>query len=82
MRVPPVPPPDVERDGHHGVEDDDVGPEGEEAREGSVDTIQPGEEGREHRALLVLPDTVPHRQDRAHERQEAKDLVRGDSHMG
>ena len=47
MRVPPVPPPDVERDGHHGVEDDDVGPEGEEAGEAGVNSFLSGQVDRE-----------------------------------
>lgn len=39
--------PDIEGDGYDGVEDDNVGPEGEEGGEGSVDTVLSGQEGRE-----------------------------------
>lgn len=67
--------PDVERNGHHRVEDDDVGPEGEEGRETSVDPRFTREEGCEHRALLHLPDCIADGQSGAHGRQETKNLM-------
>lgn len=39
--------PDIEGDGYDGVEDYDVGPEGEEAGEGGINSPLSGQEGRE-----------------------------------
>ncbi len=66
--------PNIERDGHHGVEDDDVGPECEEGREDSTVAILSGQEDHELRAFVQLPEAVSYRQDEAHEGQETKNL--------
>jgi len=58
--------PDVERNRHQRVEDDDVGPEGEEGREGGAGILVAREEDREHRALPHLPDGVADSQNGAH----------------
>lgn len=76
----PLPPalPHIERDGHHSVEDDDVGPEGEEAREeGTVHPLVPGQVDLEADAHLVLPDGIANGQDHSHAHQEPKDLETG-----
>lgn len=73
----PLPPalPHIERDGHHSVEDDDVGPEGEEAREeGTVHPLVPGQVDLEADAHLVLPDGIANGQDHSHAHQEPEDL--------
>lgn len=58
--------PDIERYGHDGVEDDDVGPEGEEAREkGTVHRLIPRQVDLEARPNLVLPDGIANGQDRS-----------------
>lgn len=73
-----LPLPHIERDGHHGVEDDDVGPEGEEAGEDSaVHPLVPGQVDLEADAHLVLPDGVADGQDHPHAHQEPKDLGTG-----
>ena len=66
--------PNIERDGHHSVEDDDVGPECEEGGESSIVAILSGQEDHELRAFVQLPEAVSDRQDGAHESQEAKNL--------
>lgn len=66
--------PDIERNGHHGVEDDDVWPEREEGRESSVAAVLPRQEDRELGAFVLLPEPVSYRQDGAHEGQDAEDL--------
>lgn len=71
--------PDVEGYGHDGVEDDDVGPEGEEAGEkGTVHRLVPGQVNLEARPDLVLPDGVADGQDHPHADQEPKDLGGGE----
>lgn len=66
--------PDIERDGHHGVEDDDVGPECEEGGEACIVAILSGQEDRELWAFIQLPDVVSNRQDGAHEGQKTENL--------
>lgn len=66
--------PNIERDGHHGVEDDDVGPECEEGGESSIIAILPRQEDCELWALPHLPEPVSYRQDGAHDGQETKNL--------
>ena len=68
--------PDIEGNRHHGVEDDDVGPEGEEGREHEiVHRGVPGEVALKQGAHLLLPHGIAHCQDHAHTHQEAEDLV-------
>lgn len=74
MVIPHTLLPNIERDGHHGVEDDDVGPEREEGREGSIVAILSWQEDRELRAFAQLPEAVSYCQDEAHEGQENKNL--------
>lgn len=52
--------PDIERDGNNGVEDDDIGPEGEEGGENSIVAVLPRQEDCEVRALVHLPEPVSH----------------------
>ena len=66
--------PNVERDGNHRVEDDDVGPEGEEGGETGIGAVLPRQEDGELGALVLLPEQVSYRQDGAHEGQEAENL--------
>lgn len=66
--------PDIERDGHHSIEDDDVGPEREEGRERSFVAVLPRQEDHELSAFVHLPEPVPYGQDGAHEGQNTKDL--------
>lgn len=66
--------PDVKGDGHHGVEDDDVRPEGEEGGETSADAVFPRQEDGEPGPFVGFPDVVSNGQNEAHEGQEAKDL--------
>lgn len=44
--------PNIKRNGHHSVEDDDVGPEGEESRETSGVSILPRQEDGEVGAFV------------------------------
>lgn len=66
--------PNIKRDGHHGVQDDDIGPEHEEGREASTVSILSWQEGCELRAYVQLPDVVSYCQDGAHKGQETKNL--------
>lgn len=66
--------PNIERDGHHSVEDDDVGPECEESREGSIFAILSGQEDYKLRAFVQLPEAVSYCQDGTHDGQETKNL--------
>lgn len=67
--------PDVERDGDHRVEDDHIGPEGEEGREQEVvHRWIPGQVALKQRSHLSLPHGVTHRQDHTHTHQEPEDL--------
>ncbi len=68
--------PDIQRDRHHGVENDDVGPEGEEGREQEVVYRGvPGQVALKQGAHFSLPHCVTHSQDHTHTHQEAKDLT-------
>lgn len=49
-------PPDIERNGHHCVKDDDVGPEGQETGQVGISAVLPREEGCKRVALLMLPN--------------------------
>lgn len=66
--------PNIERDGHHGVEDDDVGPECEEGGEAGIVSILSWQEDCELWAFVQLPDVVSYCQDGAHDGQEGKNL--------
>lgn len=66
--------PNIKRNGHHGVEDDDVGPEGKESRETSGVSIFPWQEDGEVGAFVYLPDVVSYRQDHAHADEKTKNL--------
>lgn len=71
--------PDIERYGHDGVEDDDVGPEGEEAREeGTVHRLIPGQVDLEACPHLMFPDGIANGQDHPHADQESKNLQRNE----
>lgn len=59
--------PDIERDGHQSVEDDDVGPEREEGGEGCVVSVWPWQEAGELWACVDLPKVVSYCQDGAHD---------------
>lgn len=75
--------PNIKRDGHHGVEDDDIGPEREEGREASSVSILSWQEGCELRAYVQLPDVVSYCQDGAHKAQETKNLQKNlEAHSG
>lgn len=68
--------PDIQRDRHHGVENNNVGPEGEEGREEEVVHRRvPGQIALKQEAHLPLPHCVTHSQDHSHTHQEAKDLT-------
>lgn len=68
--------PDIQRDRHHCVEDDDVGPEGEEGIEQKVVHRRvPGQVALKQGAHLSLPHSVTNGQDHTHTHQEAKDLT-------
>lgn len=68
--------PDIQRDWHHCVEDDDIGPEWEEGREQEVVYRRvPGQIALKQGAHLSLPHCVTHSQDHTHTHQEAKDLT-------
>lgn len=66
--------PDVERDGHQSVEDDDVGAEGEEGGEDHAVPVWSRQKDGEHGAFVQLPEVVPQRQQGAQDEQEAEDL--------
>lgn len=66
--------PDIERDGHHCVEDDDVGPEGEEGRERSVNTGFTRKKHCERRSFLPFPECIADGQNGAHSCQDTEDL--------
>lgn len=67
--------PDIQRDGHNSVEDDDVGPEGEEARENSAPLkLVPRQKYLEVSADPALPDGVSDGQNNPHTNEESKDL--------
>lgn len=71
--------PDIERYGHNGVEDDDVGPEGKEAREkGTVYSLIPRQVDLEACPNLMLPDGIANGQDHSHADQESKNLERNE----
>lgn len=75
--------PDIQRNGHNGVENDDIGPEGEEAREeGTVHRLIPGQVDLEARPNFVLPDGITNGQDHTHANQESKNLRRDESRRG
>lgn len=67
--------PDIQWDGHNGVEDDDVGPEGEEARkhDGALNVV-PGQKHFEVYSDAALPNSVPNSQNSRHTNEEGKDL--------
>lgn len=68
--------PDIQRDWHHGVKNDDVGPEGEEGWEQEVVYRKvPGQIALKQGAYLSLPHCVTRSQDHPHTHQEAKDLT-------
>lgn len=68
--------PDIQRDRHHGVEDDDVRPEGEKGIEQKVvHRGVPGQVALKQRPHLSLPYCIAHSQDHTHTHQEAKDLM-------
>lgn len=67
--------PDVEGNGHQRVEDDHVGPEGQEDGEGEVSPRLSGEEGREGRALLDLPHVISDGHDGTQRGEQAEDLM-------
>lgn len=68
--------PDVQRDGYHSVEDDDVGPEGEEAGENSVPLNGvPGQIILEVYSNQALPNGVSNGQNSSHKDKEGKDLA-------
>lgn len=68
--------PDVKRDGHHGVENNDVRPEGQEGgEEEAVNGRVPGQIALKQGAHLSLPNCVANGEDHAHTHQEAKDLT-------
>lgn len=66
--------PNIERDGNHSVEDDDVGPECEEGREGSFVAILSGKEDYELWTFIQLPKVVSYCQDGTHDGQKTKNL--------
>lgn len=66
--------PDVEGDGHHGVEDDDVGPEREEGGQTGIVAVRIRQEHCEIGACVCFPEVVSYCQDAAHEDQESKNL--------
>ena len=71
--------PDIQRYGHNGVEDDDVGPEGEEAREkGTVYRLVPGQVDLEAHPDLVLPNGIADGQDHPHADQKSENLGRSE----
>jgi len=67
--------PDVEGDGHHGVEDDDVTPEGEETSVEGV-LVLPVVQVPGHRAHVLVPEAVADGQAQSHQDQQRKDLER------
>lgn len=68
--------PDVQRDGYHSVEDDDVGPEGEEAGENGVPLNRvPGQIFLEVYSNQALPNGVSNGQNSSHKDKEGKDLA-------
>lgn len=67
--------PDVKRNGHHCVQNNDVGPEREEGWEQEVVHRRiPGQEALKHEAHFFLPYCVTDSQDPPHAHQKAKDL--------
>lgn len=66
--------PNIERDGHQRVEDDDIGPEYEKGRVASNSSILSWQKCCELEAFIHFPDVVSYCQDDAHEGQEAKNL--------
>ena len=67
--------PDIQWDGHDRVEDDDVGPEGEEAGENSAALeLIPQQKYLEVSADPALPDRVSNGQNNSHTDEEGKDL--------
>lgn len=68
--------PNIQRDGHNSVENDDVGPEGEEARENSTTLeVIPWQECLEVFAKPALPNSVSNSQNDSHTKEEDKDLT-------
>lgn len=68
--------PDVERNGHHGVEDDDVAPEAEEASVGggvAFAVVQVPGVGSD----VVVPEGVTDGQPGRHQDEQSEDLHRG-----
>lgn len=67
--------PDIQRDRHHGVENDDVGPEGKEGREQEVvHRWVPRQVDLKQGPHFSLPHRITHSEDHTHAHQEAKDL--------
>lgn len=67
--------PDIKGDGHNSVEDDDVGPEGKEAREYCTPLrFIPRQKHLEVSANPALPDGVSNGQNNSHTNKEGKDL--------
>lgn len=59
--------PDIERNGHHGVENDEVGPEYEDGRhKRRRDVVSPRQDVLEGVASLALPDAVPDGEAKTH----------------
>lgn len=73
--------PDIKRNGHHRVEDDNVGPEREEGGERAIYSFFSREERCEHWPFPHLPDCITNGQNGAHERQETKNLTIKDTHI-
>lgn len=68
--------PNIQWDGHNSVENDDVGPEGEEARENSTTLeVIPWQECLEVFANAALPNSVSNPQNDSHTKEEDKDLT-------
>lgn len=68
--------PDIQRDGYHSVEDDDVGPEGKEPGENGVPLNSvPGQIILKVYSNQALPNGVSDGQNSSHKDKEAKDLA-------
>lgn len=67
--------PDIQRDGHNSVEDDDVGPEGEESREHSTNLERvPRQKHSEVCADIRFPNSVSNCQNNSHTNKEGENL--------
>lgn len=67
--------PHIKRNGHQSVQHDDVGPEGQEGGERTINPSVTREEDCEHWTLPHLPDCIANGQNRTHGRQDTKDLI-------